>query len=66
MFALNWDSFCKHIGHKKTKKYLSSMKKKEWYYTKNHKHAKNHYKFVNQSHRTIAQEVASGATSKVL
>ncbi len=50
MFSLNWDSFCKHISHKKTKKNLGSMKKGEWYQTKNYKYAKNHYKFVSQSH----------------
>jgi hypothetical protein len=36
MFAFNWDSFCKHIGHKKKKKDLGSIKKGEWYYTKNY------------------------------
>jgi hypothetical protein len=29
MFAFNWDSFCKHIGHKKKKKDLGSIKKGE-------------------------------------
>ncbi len=42
------------------------MKKGEWYYINNYKHAKNHYKFVSQSHQTIAQEVASGATKNVV
>jgi hypothetical protein len=28
MFVLNWDSFCKHTSHKKTKKDLGSIKKK--------------------------------------
>ncbi len=42
------------------------MEKREWYYTKNYEYAKNHYKFVSQSHQTIAQEVASGATKKVV
>ncbi len=64
--VLNWDLFCKHTSHTQTKKYLGSMKKREWYYTKNYKHAKDHYKFVTQSHQTIAQEVASGATKKVV
>ncbi len=47
LLALKWDALCKHIGHKKAKKNIGSMKKGEWYYTKSCKHVKNHVELVS-------------------
>jgi len=46
-FAPKWDSLCKHVGYKKAKKNISSLKKGEWYSTKYYKHVKNHDELVN-------------------
>jgi hypothetical protein len=39
--AFKWDSFQKHVGCKKTKKVLKGVKKRDWYISKDYKHAKN-------------------------
>jgi Rad3-related DNA helicase len=64
LFAIKWDSLCKHVGCKKTQKNIGSMKKGEWYYTKSCKHVKNLVEFVSCNHQTIAQQVANGIARK--
>jgi len=49
LLALKWDALCKHIGRKKTKIKIGSMKKGECYYMKSCKHVKNHVELVSHS-----------------
>jgi hypothetical protein len=65
LFAIKWDSLCKHVGCKKTQKNIGSMKNGEWYYTMSCKHVKNHVKLVSCNHQTIAQQVTNGIARKI-
>jgi hypothetical protein len=41
--ATKWDSLCKHVGKKKTKRNIGiNVEKGDWYHSKYYKHAKNY------------------------
>jgi hypothetical protein len=42
LLHLKWDYICKHAGYKKVEKNIkTNVKKKDWYYSKDSRHAKN-------------------------
>jgi hypothetical protein len=56
-----WDSFRKHAGCKKAKKNTRiDVKKGDWYYSKDSKHAKNHTLLVSHSHEFVATQITNG------
>ncbi len=65
ILVLKWDSFCKHVGHKKVKKDISyDAKKGDWYYTKTCKHVKNHVELANHNYQIVAMQLVNGITRK--
>jgi hypothetical protein len=52
---------CKHASRKKAKKSIgTNVKKGDWYYSKDFKHAKNHKLLVSHSHEFVATQVTNG------
>jgi len=42
IFVVKWDSLCKHVGCQKAVKNMgSNVNKRDWFYSKVYKHAKN-------------------------
>jgi hypothetical protein len=60
-----WDFLCKHVGRKKAKKNIrTNVKKGDWYYSKDYKHAKNHKLLVSYNHEFVATQVTNGEVGK--
>jgi hypothetical protein len=56
-----WDSLCKHAVHKNAKKTIrTDVKKADWYYSKDSKHAKNHKLLISHIHEFVATQVTNG------
>jgi hypothetical protein len=59
MLYAKWDSLAKYIGRKKaTNDIMIDVKKKDWYYYKVRKHAKNQKLFASHGREFIAIQVA--------
>jgi hypothetical protein len=42
LLVVKWESLCKHVGHKKVDKNIGiGVKKRDWYYSKDSRHANN-------------------------
>ncbi len=52
---------CKYAWSKKAKK---EVNKRDLYYTKRCKHAKNHVEIANHNHHTIVMQLANGTTKE--
>ncbi len=60
-----WDSFCKHIGRRKAKKNTRiDVKKRDCYYYKYCKHAKNHKLFTFHNHGSVVTQPPNGMAKK--
>jgi hypothetical protein len=58
---VEWDSLAKHVGRKKvTKDIKTNVKKRDWYYYKVCKHAKNEKLFASHGPEFITTQVAYG------
>ncbi len=61
MLYVAWDYLVKHVGCKKaTKDIKNNVKKKDWYYYKVCKHAKNQKLFTSHGYEFIATQVTHG------
>ncbi len=57
--------FCKHVRRKKVEKNIgTNVRKRDWYYSKVSKHAKNKKLLAFCSHESIAAQVANGVVRK--
>jgi hypothetical protein len=61
ILVTKWNSFCKHASHQKVVKNMGfDVKKRDWFYSKVCKHAKNWKTHVFCSQKTIDAQLAHG------
>ncbi len=57
--------FFKGANHKKVEKYVgTNLKKRDWYYSKVSKHAKNYKLFTSHSDEYVVAQVANGVVGE--
>jgi hypothetical protein len=60
-----WDSLCNHASYKKVENFIgTNVKKRDWYYSKYSRHAKNQKLLASHNREYVATQSANGVVGE--